>query len=41
MRYRRFGKTEVNLSQVSLKSIHFTGNLPEELAIATLEKAVA
>jgi len=40
MRYRRFGKTEMMLSQVSLGCMRFTGDSPEEAAIATVCRAV-
>jgi predicted aldo/keto reductase-like oxidoreductase len=40
MRTRRFGRTEMLLSQVSLGCMQFTGDSPEEVAIATVERAV-
>ncbi|MDA3963497.1 MAG: aldo/keto reductase [Planctomycetota bacterium] len=41
MQYRRFGKTEMMLSQLSLGCMQFTGESPEETAIETVEHAVA
>ena len=41
MKYRRFGKTEMMLSQLSLGCMRFTGDSPEEDAIGTVEHAVA
>ncbi|XOV90227.1 MAG: aldo/keto reductase [Pseudomonadota bacterium] len=40
MKYRRFGRTEMMLSQFSLGCMQFTGDSPEENAIATIERAV-
>lgn len=40
MKYRRFGKTEMPLSQISLGCMRFTGDSPEETAIQTVERAV-
>lgn len=40
MKYRRFGRTEMMLSQFSLGCMQFTGSSPEANAIATIEKAV-
>ena len=37
MKYRRFGRTEMMLSQFSLGCMQFTGDSPEENAIATIE----
>ena len=34
MKYRRFGKTEMVLSQLSLGCMRFTGDTPEDVAIA-------
>ena len=40
MKYRRFGRTEMMLSQFSLGCMQFTGKSPESNAIATMERAV-
>ena len=40
MKYRRFGRTEMMLSQFSLGCMQFTGDSPEENAIETVERAV-
>lgn len=40
MKYRRFGRTEMNLSQFSLGCMQFVRDTPEETAIATIERAV-
>jgi predicted aldo/keto reductase-like oxidoreductase len=40
MKYRRFGRTEMNLSQFTLGCMQITRNVPEETAIATIERAV-
>ena len=40
MKYRRFGRTEMMVSQFSLGCMQFTGESPEENAIATIERAV-
>jgi hypothetical protein len=40
MKYRRFGRTEMMLSQFSLGCMQFTGKTPERTAIATVERAV-
>ncbi len=40
MKYRRFGRTEMPLSQLSLGCMRFTGETPEEVAVATVERAV-
>jgi predicted aldo/keto reductase-like oxidoreductase len=40
MKYRRFGRTEMMLSQFSLGCMQITGESPEENAIATIERAV-
>ncbi len=40
MKYRRFGRTEMMLSQFSLGCMQFTGKSPESNAIATVERAV-
>ena len=40
MKYRRFGRTEMMLSQFSLGCMKFTGDSPEENAIETVERAV-
>ena len=40
MKYRRFGRTEMMLSQFSLGCMQFTGESPEANAIATVERAV-
>lgn len=40
MKYRRFGRTEMVLSQFTLGCMQFTGESPEESAIATIERAV-
>ena len=40
MKYRRFGRTEMMLSQFSRGCMQFTGKSPESNAIATVERAV-
>jgi len=40
MKYRRFGRTEMMLSQFSLGCMQFTGKSPERNAIETIEHAV-
>jgi aryl-alcohol dehydrogenase-like predicted oxidoreductase len=40
MKYRRFGRTEMMLSQFSLGCMQFTGDSPERNAIAVIERAV-
>ena len=40
MKYRRFGRTEMMVSQFSLGCMQFTRDTPEENAIATVERAV-
>lgn len=40
MKYRRFGKTEMRISQITLGCMRFTGDSPEETAIRTVERAV-
>lgn len=40
MKYRRFGRTDMMLSQFSLGCMQFAGESPEENAIATIEAAV-
>ena len=40
MIYRRFGRTEMKLSQFSLGCMQIVGDIPEETAIATVERAV-
>lgn len=41
MKTRRFGKTNMRLSQLSLGCMRFTGGSPEETAIRTVERAIA
>ena len=41
MKYRRFGRTEMLVSQFSLGCMQFIRNTPEEVAISTIERAVA
>lgn len=41
MKTRRFGKTDMHLSQLSLGCMRFTGEIPEEDAIGAVERAVA
>ena len=40
MKYRRFGRTEMKLSQFTLGCMQITGESPEESAIRTIERAV-
>ena len=40
MKYRRFGRTEMMLSQYSLGCMQFTGKSKESNAIRTVERAV-
>jgi predicted aldo/keto reductase-like oxidoreductase len=40
MKYRRFGRTGMQLSQFTLGCMQITGESPEERAIATIERAV-
>ncbi|NQZ70634.1 MAG: aldo/keto reductase, partial [Lentisphaeria bacterium] len=40
MKYRRFGKTEMVISQFTLGCMQFVGESPEETTIETVEKAV-
>ena len=40
MKYRRFGRTEMLLSQFTLGCMQITGESPEDRAIATIERAV-
>lgn len=41
MKYRRFGRTEMRLSQIILGCMQFTGEKPEVDAIQVVEDAVA
>ena len=41
MKYRRFGRTDMLVSQFSLGCMQFIRNTPEDVAIATIERAVA
>ena len=40
MKYRRFGKTEMMLSQITLGGLGFAGDTPEETAVRTVQQAV-
>ena len=40
MKYRRFGRTEMMVSQFTLGCMQITGESPEENAILTIERAV-
>lgn len=40
MKYRRFGRTEMMLSQMTLGCMQFTGDWPEDLAIQTVVEGV-